>query len=110
MMPSAIVCAVYALAVARVTTLLTHDEITAPARSWIVKRFDSSRRWHRLVAYLLGAPEDDISGCPWCMSVWVGLALASVVWAGAGRGWVMAPLLGLAASQITGMIYIYGRQ
>lgn len=110
MMPSAIVFVLYTLAVARITTLITHDEITAPARSWLIRRFDSSRRGHRLVVYLLGSPDDDTSGCPWCVSMWVGLASSPLVWLLPDSPWVMVPVLGFAASQVTGMIYVYGRQ
>lgn len=110
MMPSAIVFVIYALAVARITTLITHDEITAPARSWVIRRFDPSRRTHRLVVYLLGSPDDDMAGCPWCVSMWVGLASAPLVWLWQGSPWVMVPVLGFAASQVTGMIYVHGRQ
>lgn len=109
MMPSAIGFALYALAVARVTTLITHDEVTAPVRLWLIRRFDPLRRVHRLLVYLLGSPDDDTTGCPWCVSVWVGLLSAPLVWHWSDSPWVMVPLLGLASSQITGMIYIYGR-
>lgn len=109
MMPPAIVLVLYVLAVARITTLITHDEITAPLRAWLVRRFDPTHRAHRLVAYLLGSPDDDATGCPWCVSIWVGLTYAPLVWFHPHNPWVIIPALGFAASQITGMIYTYGR-
>lgn len=110
MMPSAIVFGLYALAVARITTLITHDEITKPARSWLIRRFDPLRRAHRFVVYLLGVPDDDTAGCPWCVSIWSGMAFAPLVWYWSDSPWVAVPVIGLAASQITGMIHTYGRQ
>lgn len=108
-MPSAIVLVLYVLAVARITTLITHDEITAPTRRALIRRFDPDRRLHRLVVYLLGSPDDDAIGCPWCVSVWVGLLSSPVIWFWPGSPLIMV-LIGLAASQITGMIYGYGRR
>jgi hypothetical protein len=105
MMPSVVVLVVYAMAVARITTLITHDEITAPVRSWVIRRFDPARRTHRLAVYLLGSPDEDTTGCPWCVSVWVGLGLAPLAWFWSDAPCVMVPVLGFAASQITGMIY-----
>lgn len=110
MMPSYIVLTLYALAVTRITTLITHDEITKPFRSWLIARFDPSHRAHRLAVYLLGVPDDDTTGCPWCVSIWSGMAFAPFAWFWPESPWVMIPMLGLAASQVTGMIYTYGRQ
>jgi len=110
MMPSAIVLTLYALAVARITTLVTHDEITKPARSWLIRQFDPSCRPHRLVVYLLGVPDDDTTGCPWCVSIWFGMAIAPLVWFWPDSPGVMVPVIGFAASQVTGMIYTYGRR
>lgn len=110
MMPSAIGFAMYALAVARITTLITHDEVTAPARSWLVRQFDPRHRAHRCLVYLLGSPDDDATGCPWCVSIWVGLLVSPLIWCWSDSPWVMVPVLGFAASQITGMIYGYGRE
>lgn len=109
-MPDPLTLAIYAMAVARVTTLITHDEITLPAREWLVRRFHPTRRMHRLMAYALGSPDDDATGCPWCVSIWVGFGSAPVVWFLSGNPMVMIILIGLAVSQTTGMIYVYGRR
>ena len=109
MMPSAAALTLYALAVARITTLITHDEVTAPARLWLIRHFDHHSQVHRLVTYALGAPDDDAAGCPWCVSIWVGLSTAPLLWFWADSPWVMVPALGFAASQATGMIYSHGR-
>jgi hypothetical protein len=110
MMPSVAVLALYALAVTRVTTLITHDEITRAAREHLIARFDPYRRVHRMLVYLLGAPDGDAIGCPWCVSIWVGVFTAPIIY-----WWWAAPIvsiivLALAVSQVTGMIYAYGRQ
>jgi hypothetical protein len=110
MMPSSIVLALYALAVTRVTTLITHDEITRPVRARFIARFDPYRRLHRSVVYLLGEPDGDARGCPWCVSIWVGALTAPFVVAWSDTPIVLIIVLALAVSQITGMIYAYGRQ
>lgn len=109
-MPSAVALVAYALAVARITTLITHDEISQPARSWLIRHFDQTSRTHRTIAYLLGSPDDDTTGCPWCMSIWVAAGTAPLLWAYPDRPWVVVPTITLAASQITGMIHTHGRQ
>jgi len=110
MMPSALDLILYVAATARVTTLITHDEITAPTRAWLVRRFQPDRRFHRLIVYMLGSPDGDMTGCPWCVSMWVGLLSAPLMWFWSNNPLVMIVLIGLAASQTTGMIHSYGRQ
>lgn len=101
-MPDLSIIALVALATARITTLLTHDEIAAPLRSWIAKRFDTGdeNRTHPL-AYM--------AFCPWCVSVWVAVVLAALVYFAYGNELVYIGLLALAASQVTGMIAGIGR-
>ena len=110
MMPDPLTLVVYVMAVARVTTLITHDEITLPVREWLIRRFNPASRAHRLAVYALGSPDDDATGCPWCVSVWIGLVSAPALWFWADNPIMMIMLIGLAASQTTGMIYVYGRQ
>lgn len=110
MAPSAVVLALYALAVTRVTTLITHDEITRPVRECFIARFDPASRTHRLLVYLLGAPDGEAVGCPWCMSIWVGAGTAPIIYWWGNTPVVSIFMLALAASQVTGMIYAYGRQ
>jgi len=109
MMPSVVVLVVYALAVARVTTLITHDEVSRPARSRVLEWFNPNRRVHRALVYLLGPPDGDDQGCPWCVSIWVGAVTAPVVWWWGELPVVLVPVLALAVSQTTGMIYSIGR-
>jgi len=109
-MPSAVVLALYAMAVTRVTTLITHDEVTRPVREHLVARFDPYRRVHRMLVYLLGAPDGNATGCPWCVSVWVGFLTAPIIYLWGTSPIVLVIMLAFAVSQVTGMIYAYGRQ
>lgn len=52
-----------ALACWRLTELVTADEVTRPVREWVAKRRPGSK-----IAYLIG--------CPACVSVWAGFAVA----------------------------------
>jgi hypothetical protein len=108
-MPSAIVVLLYALAVARATTLITHDEISAPIRAWLVRKANFTQRSHRLMAYMLGSPDDENIGCPWCVSIWIASMSAPIVWFWSNSAMVMIPILALSASQIVGMIFTVGR-
>jgi len=109
-MPSVLVLLIYALAVARLTTIITTDEISRPVRQALVRRFDPTKRLHRWIVYLLGDAEDGTaSGCPWCVSIWIGLLSAPLVWAAPTSPCLLVPLMGLAASQVTGMIFRIGR-
>lgn len=110
MMPSVVVLVLYALAVTRVTTLITHDEITRPMREHLIARFDPYRRIHRMLVYLLGTPDGDATGCPWCVSIWIGSGTAPIIYWWGTTPIVMVIVLALASSQVAGMIYAYGRQ
>lgn len=110
MIPSAVVLALYALAVTRITTLVTHDEITRPVREHLIARFDPYCLVHRMLVYLLGEPDGAATGCPWCVSVWIGLLTAPIIYLWGTNSIVLVIVLALAVSQVTGMIYAYGRQ
>lgn len=88
--------ALYVLAVARVTRLITEDVITEPLRLHIERRFGGES----MVAYLFS--------CAWCMSLWVALVTAWAVVDLAGLPtWLWAPLA-LAASHLTGLLASMG--
>lgn len=97
---------IYSLAVTRLTTLVTHDQITLPAREKLISAFNPHRRWHRWIVYLLGEPDGDATGCPWCVSIWISAITcpALLYW---HHAWL--PAAALAASQISGMIFKQGR-
>lgn len=96
---SATVVIVYTLAVARLTLLVTTDEITRPVRERIIARLNPDSRFGPWLAYLIE--------CPWCMSVWVAgiaLPLASIHPSHPlpyTTAWI------LAASMVTGTLSAY---
>jgi len=112
-MPIVLTLAVYALAVARVTRLITHDRITeAPRRRLVVAlwartlplsdaRTEAGRRLDAggdppLGAYLVT--------CPWCVSTYVG-AVAAPLWYYLGeRPWLLIPAAVLAFSYACGFL------
>lgn len=100
---------VVALAVTRLTGLVAKDEITRPVREWLISRLDTRKGWHRKVAYLVGGATDDGDGCPWCLSIWISVPVAPLVWYAGTTPWVIIPAIALALSQITGMIASIGR-
>jgi len=109
-MPLALTLVLYTLAVARLTTIITTDEISRPARQALVRRFDPFNRLHRWIVYLLGDADDQTAnGCPWCVSIWVGLLSAPLIVTVPTSPYLLVPVIGLAASQVTGMISRIGR-
>ena len=81
--------ALVALATYRLTRLVTADRITDRLRDWCQGRGD-------FLAYL--------STCDWCLSVWIAPwpAVAVVVWPDSRI--VLAVLLALSASALTGLL------
>lgn len=84
------------LATARLTRLAIHDEITEPARRWVLRRLNPDREFDLKVAYLLD--------CGWCASVWVAGALAGATSVWWNQFWWWLVLSTLVASQVTGML------
>ncbi len=105
-MPTWVTLVIYALATARVTGLITADEVTAPLRQKLVARLDPdpdarARGWRKQAVYLLT--------CAWCVSIYVG-ASAAIVWYTVGSNPILVVLAAaLAFSQITGMVSDVGR-
>lgn len=100
----AVTLVVYALAVARVTGLITADQITAPLRKRAVQRVNPNELvvgWRAEAEYLLT--------CQWCVSIYVA-AVGAVVWFTVGNNPVLLVCAVAAAfSQITGMLSSVGR-
>lgn len=109
-MPSGFVLVLYVLSVVRLTTLVTHDELTRPIRSWLIAKFNPHSRVHRALVYLLGEPDGEAIGCPWCISIWTGFVTSPIVFQWGDTSIITIIMLALSASQITGMIYMRGRQ
>lgn len=93
---------VYALAVARVTGLITQDSITEDARDRLVGWLDDRPR-------TLGSYVAKLVTCPWCTSVWVAAGTAPLTWWHGANPWMLVPAVALAFSQVTGMISDMGR-
>lgn len=93
---------VYALAVARLTGLVTVDTITEPVRDRIVVKLDdapgSGGEW---LSYLIT--------CPWCASVWISAVAAPVAYNWGDSPWLLVPALALAFSYVTGALSNLGR-
>jgi len=93
---------IYALAVARVTGLITADAITEPIRDRIIGWLDdtpgSSGEWFATLIT-----------CPWCAGMWVSLVAAPLVWAWGDSPVMLVLALALAFSQFTGMTNSLGR-
>lgn len=109
-MPPATTLLIYLLAVARLTTIITNDEITRPTRRALIIRFDPTKYLHRWIVYAIGGADDDADGCPWCVSVWIGAATVPLLWAWPTSPILLIPALALAASQVAGMTSKIGRQ
>ena len=98
----AIVLLVAVLSVARLTRIVTIDQIFAPVRDAVRGRLGADSQ----ITYLLF--------CPWCFSIWVGAAVGSVLWWGTPVGgslvvegveWrVGVPAFTLVSSWATGVL------
>lgn len=101
-LPVALQLLVYALAVARVTGLITTDTITENARDSLITRLDD--RPQTMGAYLT-----TLITCPWCAGMWISLIAAPLVWFWGDSPYMLVPALALALSQATGMTSNLGR-
>lgn len=82
---------VAALAVARLTRLLTEDRLTVRWRQWVIKRWGPES----LASYLVH--------CPWCMSIYISLPVMPIA-ALFPYPWVIGILAIPAASMVAGML------
>jgi len=99
--PDLSIIVLVALATARLTGLIVEDKITEPVRNWVAKHTKDDSKVQSALAYLLF--------CPWCVSIYAGAALATLVYFAYGSGLVYIGLLALAASQVAGMVSGIGR-
>lgn len=88
-----LVTALWVLAVARMTRLLTVDRLTEFLRLWAVRI--SKQNEHGMAVYF--------STCPWCVSMWVGLVSAPLLLWLLGQTMWLSPLFALAASWFAGV-------
>lgn len=80
------------MSTARITRLVTTDRLTEAPRDWVLDRVDPLG----LITYMLG--------CPWCISIWVGMTLAPITYWFGSEPWVAIPALLLTASYVTGYL------
>ncbi len=91
---SSFVYAVYLIAFARLIVLICADVITARPRDAIVTALKD--RKHSMLAYMLL--------CPWCLSVWLAIPAAPIIYAYGNSPWLFVPALGLALSAAAGAL------
>lgn len=91
---SSVLYATYLLAFARLVVLLTRDTITEVPRDAFVTAL--KERGHNSLAYLLL--------CPWCISVWLAIPAAPIIYAYGDSPWLFVPALGLALSAAAGWL------
>lgn len=93
-----LVLIVYTLAAARVTRFINHDTLLDPIRLAILNRARDEKR--SMTERERWATLHQFAGCPWCISIWVGIATAwiPVVIVGWPLWWW--PLILLAVSHV----------
>lgn len=120
LMLSPIILVVYALAVARLTRMITADKILERPRVAFVKW-----AWRRSYSWIKAEAKEDrnkalaavmanhadrppmlayLAFCPWCVSIWIGAGTAPLVWLWGARPWLFVPALALALSYVTGFL------
>lgn len=87
-----LVLVIYALAVMRLTRLVTDDTILDPFRIAVSTRYGPGST----IVYFFG--------CPWCVGLWIAVAAAALPVALLGWPWWSVLPLGLACSQLVGMM------
>lgn len=90
----AFIYAVYLVAFARIVVLLTMDVITARPRDAFVTALKD--RGHHMLAYLFL--------CPWCLSIWLAIPAAPIIYAYGDSPWLFVPALALALSATAGAL------
>jgi hypothetical protein len=119
-MQSPIILAIYALAAARITRMVTTDRLfDRPRRAFIVAAWRRAHPWikaeppeeqgNALAMVLSNHAKDPplsayLISCPWCMSIWIGGTVAPLVWFWGYRPWMLIPAFALAVSYLTGFL------
>lgn len=101
-MSSWVVLVVLALATARITGLVVSDDITAHVRNRVAYRNGNLAQLRPVVGKLVT--------CQWCASIWVSFLIVVLPWFVFGWTWLWLPFVGLAFSQVTGMLSDLGRK
>jgi len=85
---------IYFLAFARLVLLLTSDVITEVPRDAFVTTL--IQRGHKKLAYLFL--------CPWCLSIWLAIPAAPIIYAYGHHWWLYLPASVLALSAAAGAL------
>ena len=85
---------IYLLAFARLVVLITSDMITARWRDDAITAL--GERGHGLLAYMLT--------CPWCVSIWLAIPAAPIIYAYGHHWWLFVPALWMALSAAAGIL------
>ena len=85
---------IYLLAFARLIVLLTRDTITEVPRDALATAL--KQRGHNSLAYLVL--------CPWCISIWLAIPAAPIIYAYGHHWWLFVPALVLALSGAAGAL------
>lgn len=94
-MPGSTVCyLVYFLAFARLVLFITSDMITERPRDAFITALKD--RHHNMLAYLFL--------CPWCISIWLAVPAAPIIYAYGYSPWLFVPALWLALSAAAGAL------
>jgi len=91
---SSLLYAIYLLAFARLVVLITSDVITRKPRQAMIDALEE--RGHEMIAYLVT--------CPWCVSIWLALPAAPIIYAYGHHWWLFVPALVLALSASAGAL------
>lgn len=91
---SILIYTIYFLAFARLVVLICADMITARPRDAFVTAL--KERGHNMLAYLLL--------CPWCVSIWLAIPAAPIIYAYGHNWWLFVPALMLALSAGAGIL------
>lgn len=92
-MPGPYFMLIYALAFARIVILITMDKVTEGPRERALTWF--AQHHHPLLAYF--------TSCPWCVSIWLALPAAPVIYAYGKSPWLLIPALVFALSMAAGI-------
>lgn len=87
-----VVLVAWVLALARVTRLINADEITDPLRIWVMHKTGVESTWTYFVQ------------CPWCVSMWIGLATAWLPLVLTDAPLWLWPFIALGGSHVTGVL------
>lgn len=96
-LPVVVTLIVYALAITRLTGLITTDYLTSGPRDRLVGWLDDTPgSFGALVAKLIT--------CAWCASIWISAAAVPLIWFYGQTLWLLFPALVGAYSQAAGML------